>query len=83
MIRKKAALALDPRVDTGFPKSMPSGLTRGITLNQTNQSAIAIQHQPIALWAFNLQRNRFRHALRPRCYCDQIASQAYQLKLAR
>jgi hypothetical protein len=32
MIRKKTALGLDPRVEAGFPKSMPSGSTRGIML---------------------------------------------------
>jgi hypothetical protein len=31
---EKHALVLDTWVDTGFPKSMPLGWTRGIMLNQ-------------------------------------------------
>jgi hypothetical protein len=31
---EKLALGLDPRVGPGFPKGMPSGLTRGIILKQ-------------------------------------------------
>jgi hypothetical protein len=46
MIRKKPAVGLDPRVATGFPKSMPSGLTRGIMLQQRASISETIDFEP-------------------------------------
>jgi|SoimicmetaTmtHMC_FD_contig_51_212790_length_374_multi_1_in_0_out_0_2 hypothetical protein len=49
MIRKKPALGLDPRVESGFPKSMPSGVTRGIMLKQKSWSELPIEPQLVLL----------------------------------
>ena len=46
MIRKKPAVGLDPRVATGFPKKMPSGLTRGIMLQQKPSISETIDFEP-------------------------------------
>jgi len=49
MIRKKPALGLEPRVESGFPKSMPSGVTRGIMLKQKSWSELPIEPQLVLL----------------------------------
>jgi hypothetical protein len=40
MIPKMPVLELDPRMEAGFWKSMPSGSTRGIMLQQNMQAMI-------------------------------------------
>jgi hypothetical protein len=47
--RRADGLGLDPRVESGFPKSMPSGVTRGIMLKQKSWSELPIEPQLVLL----------------------------------
>ncbi len=70
MIRKSWPSGLDPMGGkTGFPKSMPSGLTQGIMLKQPERMPIQAQLIPLSLLfdrVFGRHASQFVGVLSPR-----------------